>query len=371
MDSTFDRGSEDSPFFRFVAKEFIARGTELRKKLGTKDYGSSIAAGLGLKSAQTFEVSGTPESILARSLPERFVLKYAHGWSARGVMLLQATDIPDHFFEQLSQRLLPYDRLIETQYRVSKSFPNKPDEWLLEEWLPSVTPGPVPFDYKLYTFGTAVGLIVQIDRNTYPVKIALFDGAFNPLHPGRDYILSDSAQYGQHLLPKHPLQLLRWAATLSQQTDSPFVSIDLFDTPDGPAFGEFTFSPGGLHKRMWRLSAEVISMLDARFMGDGQLGEYSWLTTADTPDFSPAALARFDVEELAQVEHISPLLYENWSRYFYNHGRRGAVRLSEHYAEAATLTTNSAHATFLRALSQRWEGLASAPAPPNISSQSR
>lgn len=359
MSRSFDIGSISSPLYQFIAREFNARGTDLRKKLGTKDHGGALAASLGIRVAKQIFSSHTPELPTGSDMPKRYALKYAHGWSARGIMLLQETDAPGYMFEHLSQRLLHHDEILSRQVRTAESFPHKPNEWLCEEWLQGVTPGEVPFDYKFYTFRDRVGLIVQIDRNTYPVKIALFDGGFSPLRPNIDYLISGNAQHGQHLLPKHPLSLLYSAVLLAQQTDSPFVSIDMFDTPEGPAFGEFTFSPGGMHKRLWKLSAEVISMLDAHYSSyDSTIDYFSWHTEHSAHPLSSQQIAQIAPEQLALLEDIPELLYENWSKYLYNGGSRGAARAADFFLERAGHFSNGDEASVVSALGHRWRGLA-------------
>lgn len=360
--ANFDGGAESSPLYAYIAKEFNARGTALRKLLGTKEHGASLAARLGLTSAQKLLVTDSPDVFEHGKLPDRFVLKYAHGWSSRGVMLLEGEADSNQFFEHLSQRLLGKGDLIERQRRVANSFPGKPDEWIVEEWLNPASPGSVPFDYKFYTFRESVALIVQIDRNVQPVKVALFDGEFRPLRPGTDYVMTGSAQYGQHLMPKHPLQMLRWAATLSRETDAPFVSIDLFDTPRGPAFGEFTFSPGAMHKRMWTLSEEVITMLDAHFAaGAAPEGRWSWISHECGSAIASASLMTLEGGQLSSAEEMPYPLYRNWSRYLYNGGRRGAARASEYYRERANAAADPRTGEIASGLASRWASIRAYP----------
>ena len=122
--------------------------------------------------------------------------------------------------------------------------------------------GAIPFDYKFYSFRGQVGLIIQIDRNSGPVKIAMFDGEFRPLKRGADFLLSSRARQGVPLIPLHAPEMLWWAQRLSLEADAPFVSIDMFDSPTGPVFGEFTYSPGGTHKRMFTFSHALLDRFD-------------------------------------------------------------------------------------------------------------
>src|SRR5690625_3993954 len=136
---------------------------------------------------------------------------------------------PDMYFDHLSLRLRNRSEIIRTQEQVAASFGGGA-EWLLEEFVQSTLPGAaIPYDYKIYSFNGAVGLIGQFDRNASPPRFQLFDGRFRPLRHGRDYLIrSPRLQPGLPIVPLHAPELLWWAQHLSTHSDSPFVSVDMY-----------------------------------------------------------------------------------------------------------------------------------------------
>lgn len=329
----FDKDNSESVFLRFVANEFVERGTQLRSDLATKTYAHELVAAENtpedsIRIPDKKHVLTDIKQLSAELLGERSVLKYAHGWSARGVMLLeQAGD--DKYFEHLKLKTSSLNAIVEQQTLVASSFKNSENEWIIEEFLESAQPGSIPFDYKFYVFQKQIGLIVQIDRNTNPPKMCLFNGNFEPLYEGVDYLLDrERAQKGIHLLPQHIVQLSHWALRLAQKSDAPFVSLDLFDTLSGPAFGEFTFSPGATHRRMFRFSHSVIEHLDTLFSQAQE--ELSGKTVSYSKSLS-RDIQNCDRKELAGFSTISTDKYSLLSAYQYNSGGRAAVRVNDIY----------------------------------------
>ena len=266
----FDKPDEDSPFLSFVRKEFHqGRGTDLRKELADKTTVHEHLRDLSIRAPGRIAELSDIDHFSSLDLPERFVLKYAHGWSSRGVMLIQRM-APESYFCFLSQQLMSAKEIVERQNKTASSF-SGPDSWIIEEMVESTIAGkPIPLDYKFQCFRGRIGLVVQIDRNVYPPKVAIMDENFAPLTHKVDYVLrSKNAQIGVPVVPLHADALYSWAKFLSCYTDSPFVGVDLYDSPSGPYFGEFTFSPGGTHRRMWVYSHGFLEELDRIFL-EGQ-----------------------------------------------------------------------------------------------------
>lgn len=264
---TFDKLDSESPFLSFVRKEYnFGRGSELRRNLANKEVVGDMISHLGISIPQKLHFFEDINELRNVDLPERFVLKYARGWASRGVMPLVHAG-QGQYFCLLSQRVMDVDEIIDSQLRIAKSFNNN-NLWLIEEMVESPINGkPIPLDYKFYCFRGEVGMVVQIDRNSTPPKVALMDGEFMPLQHKKDYVLkTENAQMGIPVVPLHAHDLLEWARILSCFTDSPFVSIDLYDGISGPSFGEFTFSPGGTHKRMWVYGHDFLDKLDNLFV---------------------------------------------------------------------------------------------------------
>lgn len=338
----FDRPDAESPFLSFVASEYHRRGTARRLELSKKETSHPFVAGLGLRVPARLKLLDSLQLALFESLPDRFVLKYAKGWSARGVMPLERV-APDRYFDHLALRMRCAEEIIRIQEEVAATFGGDP-VWLVEEFVQSTVPvGQVPFDYKMYSFNGAVGLIGQFDRNASPTKMQLFDGRFRPLRHGRDYVIrSKNLQPGLPVIPLHAPEMLWWAQHLSKQADSPFVSVDMYDSPDGPVFGEFTYSPGGVHKRMFVLSHEIIDKLDVLFSGG-----------------RPACpLKHASLDERRNLPKPSSPEFRALAGYFYNGGPRGALRLAEQYRGYATQAVTAGEKIWLQRLSGTWQGIA-------------
>jgi hypothetical protein len=364
MDNTiaFDRPDKDSAFLTFVAREFRQRGTPLRKRLGTKEYAAKVVAELGLRIPRKFRLLDDINALKPRYLKDRVVLKYAKGWSARGVMLLEKVS-RNRYFDYMSLRELTIADIVRQQSLVAKSFSDDSPSWIVEEFLqPAQAYGAIPFDYKFYVFGQQIGLIVQVDRNSSPPRVALFDGVFHPLNEGADYVLcSENNQRGLHSIPPHAAELQWWAMKLASITDAPFVSIDMYDTPSGPVFGEFTFSPGGTHKRMFKFSASLIDHFDELFAlaekhleSDGE--EASDCTISDTTAYLDL-LRTSDYMAVREAVSVPEDFYRVCSGIAYNQGSRGALRLKEHYAEQGDKLMVPLQKAICRMLEQGWQAI--------------
>lgn len=200
------------------------------------------------------------DSLNGEGLPGIFVLKLANGWSSRGVMIPERTG-PEEFFDHMNLQALNLESIVQIQMEKAEPFTRKEPHWIVEELaIHTLGVGAIPFDYKFYCFQGEVGLVVQIDRNSGPVKVVLFGGDFRPLKLGTDYLLGDAAKPGVPVVPVNAPEMLWWAQRLSLEADSPFVSIDMFDSPTGPVFGEFTYSPGGTHRWMFVFSHKLLAV---------------------------------------------------------------------------------------------------------------
>ncbi|CUS49602.1 TupA-like ATPgrasp, partial [Idiomarinaceae bacterium HL-53] len=172
------------------------------------------------------------------------------------------------YFEYLSLTTFFLAEIKQKQAAIRERFSSKEPAWIIESFKQGTLPSAaVPFDYKFYVFQGQVGLIFQIDRNANPPRVAMFDGSFKPLTLGEDYKLREgSVQPATPIIPARAMEFVWWAQLLSRETDSPFVSVDLFDTTEGPVFGEYTFSPGAVQKHMFTLSDKFIEELDGYFL---------------------------------------------------------------------------------------------------------
>lgn len=246
---TLEKSARESPFLRFANAEYQRRGTQQRRDLSNKTYVHSLLenktlgdARLGLPTQHA--ILHSTEEITTEVLGDRVALKFAHGWSAKGVMLLERVG-EDRYFDNMALREWTLEEIREKQQAVAAKFRRKDPAWIVEEFLHGAQPGTVPFDYKFYVFQGQIAMVAQIDRNTSPPRMVKLDGDLKPFTVGRDYFLRlRDIQPGAPVVPRSAVMLSRWAIELSEMTDAPFVRVDLYDTVDGPYFGEFTFSSG-------------------------------------------------------------------------------------------------------------------------------
>ncbi|MFH5824247.1 ATP-grasp fold amidoligase family protein [Georgenia sp. AZ-5] len=224
------------------------------------------------------ERTTTPAQALSigETLGDRFVVKQPNRHSTMGVYVLEKLG---------NERYLDLFSLNELDASDVKAVGPEPDYWLTEECLASPVAGrALPFDYKIYTFRGRVSHVVQIDRNVYPPRVAVFDGAFIPLQPGVDYTTNpDRWLLEHHVMPKYAGAMLKMASELSGTLDTRFVRIDCYDGPDGPVFGEFTFASGPDDVGMLRYSSRVLKALDEAMAG-GEIGALSGFNV-DMPEF--------------------------------------------------------------------------------------
>nr|WP_274616020.1 ATP-grasp fold amidoligase family protein [Nesterenkonia sp. YGD6] len=320
-----------SPFLNFVTAEFWNRGSQHRRDLSNKTYVHQLLAektlgGERIGLPKQHAVLTSTDQITSDVLGDRVALKFANGWSAKGVMLLERIDA-DRYYDHMALREWTLEGIREKQDSVATAFPGKKAEWIVEELLRGAQPGAVPFDYKFYMFQGQIGMVAQIDRNYSPPRMVKLDGDLKPLVAGRDYIFKPKdLQPGVPVVPRSAVMLSRWAIELAKMTDAPFVRVDLYDTDDGPYFGEFTFSSGAEFKRTITYSQEVLDYFDALFAdaektlkGEAVEPRRSWSTL----------LQSTNAEVLAAHPRISLQQYQRFAKFLYHRGSLGGFRLAQ------------------------------------------
>ncbi|WP_225973156.1 ATP-grasp fold amidoligase family protein [Nesterenkonia natronophila] len=266
------------------------------------------------------------EQITPEVLGERVALKFAQGWSAKGVMLLERTG-EDTYFDHMALREWSLEGIREHQDAVATRFRRKNPAWIVEELLRGAQPGMVPFDYKFYMFQGQIGMVAQIDRNSSPPRMVKLDRNLKPLIAGRDYRFKpQDLQAGVPIVPRSAVMLSRWAIELSHMTDAPFVRVDLYDTANGPYFGEFTFSSGAEFRGTVTYSDRLLNHFDKLFRDAEKRLEGEAL---EQPRGWSTLLQSLDPEELAPHPQIPLTEYERYAYFLYNQGSLGGARLAQ------------------------------------------
>lgn len=328
---TLEKSARESPFLRFANAEYQRRGTQQRRDLSNKTYVHSLLenktlGGTRLGLPTQHAILHSTEEITTEVLGDRVALKFAHGWSAKGVMLLERVG-EDRYFDNMALREWTLEEIREKQQAVAAKFRRKDPAWIVEEFLHGAQPGTVPFDYKFYVFQGQIAMVAQIDRNTSPPRMVKLDGDLKPFTVGRDYFLRlKDIQPGAPVVPRSAVMLSRWAIELSKMTDAPFVRVDLYDTVDGPYFGEFTFSSGAEVRGTVTYSEEMLARFDHLF-----LEARKRLNGEDSEPLTGWSKALQDTadEELASYPLIALTAYQRFAHFLYNRGSLGGARLAE------------------------------------------
>ena len=174
-----------------------------------------------------------------RSLPPRdqrwpapFVLKANHG-SGLNRLVRSERDLDWDSIEQDAARWL------RTSWPESlqEGWYNEIERQLLVE--PLLSDGPDDLtDYKVLVFSWRAKL-VQVDTVRFSNHACAF---YDPGWVRQPFEVAFPMQEGLQPRPRHLAQMLDAAEKLAQGFE--FVRIDFYDLPEGPVFGEMTFSPG-------------------------------------------------------------------------------------------------------------------------------
>ncbi|MDR6267585.1 ATP-grasp fold amidoligase family protein [Roseobacter sp. N2S] len=187
------------------------------------------------------------DAALAGPLPARFVIKPLGGHSSAGVYLIetradgslwchmtnQAFDGPDGLAAEYKRRLAKADK-----FKMSA-------EILREDYVADSLGFDVPLDYKVYGFYTGAVIVMQ---RYAPIHLPHDNWAFviydrNGTDLGLIRWNTDTNPKVKLSLPDNFDDLIKATDTLVQQARVSFVRTDLYSTPDGVVFGEFTPVP--------------------------------------------------------------------------------------------------------------------------------
>lgn len=133
--------------------------------------------------------------------------------------------------------LTGYDRLARRIAEDLETGRVRKDRWIVETLLQSHDdPTGVATDWKFYMFYGETGMIGVMKRFPEMAEV-WFDPQGNKMDLG--YHLDSFTMD----VPEIPADLLDTARAISLEIPAPFIRIDLLQTDDGPAFGEFTARP--------------------------------------------------------------------------------------------------------------------------------
>lgn len=185
------------------------------------------------------------DDIRLDELPDTFVLKPTFSSSSFGVMVLERKE--EGYHDHLRHRDLTAEQIVAEQTELSEKTPRAKHEWIVEERIVDPQGNPVPDDYKFFTFQGEIGLIHRTIRDPKKNKHAFFDGNFEPIVDPEDRLIEVNTKIIERIVEPRPdnwKSMLNIAKRISVAVPSPFVRVDMYDTLNGPVFGEFTLVPG-------------------------------------------------------------------------------------------------------------------------------
>jgi len=175
------------------------------------------------------------------SLPERFVIKPVRGAGSRGVHLIGRDG--DSYRDLRRGESVTAEEVVE-DLRALASKGTISSDLLVEELVADPSrPGAGPVDWKFSTFFGEVGVVeAKVSSADGEPQWKLFDADWIDLGDGW---VDDHAPATSLAPPLHAAELMDLARRISACVPRPFLRVDLYDSEEGPVFGEVTPEPGG------------------------------------------------------------------------------------------------------------------------------
>lgn len=211
-----------------------------------------IAQKSGCPVPKNYWIGSSAFSIPFKKLPKRYVAKPSHYASSKGVFLM------NHGKNMFNGEKVKKNEMIQTLQKIlSIRITPKANEWatskiprriIIEEFLPNLEGKyDVPTDYKCYVFHGKVCMVrVDYDRLSDKQSVDYFNREFQLItfDPVRTKHLHKTKSSDP--IPLKPAGydlMIEYVEKMGEKFGS-FIRIDMYLTPDGPYFGEFTVYPG-------------------------------------------------------------------------------------------------------------------------------
>lgn len=276
------RGTDPTAPSFFFKRAELRRIREIGHELGVRDPVFDVnsktdsrawADRLGIRRAAVLAEVADADAVPWETLPRQLVVKPVRGAGSRGVHLLRR-EAGAYRHLQTGAVLTVDDITAALRDLADRGTISR--ELVVEELVEDPRrPGQGPVDWKLSTFFGRIGVVEAkvTDPGREPVW-KVFDEQWRDLGRGHrhHHPLDPSIQP-----PVHRDEVLDLARRISACVPRPFVRIDLYDSADGPVFGEITPEPGGppggfrpdLDRSMGRLWEEAEARLMARSAAAG------------------------------------------------------------------------------------------------------
>lgn len=203
---------------------------------------------LGVETITPLRVFSDPDEVELDGLPNSFVIKPSLQSSTKGVMVLDKRG-DGVYWDELRNRELGLAEIREEQRGYFHETNAAGKKIIVEPKIVDVDAETysIPRDFKAYAFRGEVALILEIDRNTKPSSVSWYDGNFNPISDDRVSCNESFVHEVSKSAPEQCREVLDLARRCSKKLPTPFASIDMYLTEDGPCVGEVTLAPGGLY----------------------------------------------------------------------------------------------------------------------------
>lgn|SRR5690625_562424 len=207
-----------------------------------------LAASHGIRTPNILGLWPDADSIDLTGLPEQFVLKSDGGAGGQGVFPLHRT-ASDEFTIAGSDRTYTQRELIDSIKSLRRRA--RPPFFAEEYLVTKQQEGPIPEDVKIYAFYGEVGQILLRSvsehgshgatryRFIWPDGSDLGKVSFDKKAPPIDPTVP---------IPPDLRAMVGVARHLSLCLGTPFIRVDVYDTPGRPTLGELTRVPGGEHR---------------------------------------------------------------------------------------------------------------------------
>lgn len=219
----------------------------------------------GLATVTVLREFDVPGDICLDGLPSDYVIKPTLQSSTKGVMVVHQGEAG--LWDSMQRKFVTEQDILELQtdmFEQTKAFGKKV---IVEAKISDVAGCDIPRDFKAYCFQGEVALILEINRNSKPSQVSWYDGEFRPVFDDR---VTSNPEFVNEIIGSKPeawAEILDLAKRTSAAVPTPFASIDMYSTPQGPIVGEITLAPGGLfHGKHYTLSPAQQSRMGAQWM---------------------------------------------------------------------------------------------------------
>lgn len=255
---------EDSPMEMREPKtfvEFLHLRFTGRDKLffpGDKLAVFALIRSMGFNTAENYKIFDCADDISLSKLPNVFVIKPHQLSSKRGVYVLHRIAGDCGYWDAMTNKRFWASQIVDEFSRLEKVWKEKRTSLFKiiaeERVVGEYKPNGIPLDYKFYAFNGRVRFILQIDRNFVKPRLAFFGEDFSPWNWMDFLSVGKSVEIGLPVIPSQANEMLDIVINISKNLNTPFCSVDMYQSKRGPLVGELTRTPGGPYFGMFKFN---------------------------------------------------------------------------------------------------------------------